>query len=248
MEQIITNEMIDLEAVCVRMKLSDSYIFIHCVYIQPSSSMNTYMAHLSAIDSIEKQRNERDIGVYCGDWNLPEVNWIEDEDSYSYLPIIGDSENAKSTISRHVTTHMLDTGLFQICDFKNTSNNVLDLCYTNMPELAIMERSLIPLIPNSKSDKSHTQSVCLIECQPKALKLNSISTPVFCFKKANYDAINEALENADFSSLNDCDDVDETLDMFYNVINGIIHKHVPQSTIRTSNKPQWSDKLEKREK
>lgn len=177
-EQITSIEMNDLEAVCVRIKQLDCHVYVYCLYIQPSAAMNVYMMHLAAIDSIEKQRAVNDIGLYCGDWNLPCVKWIVDDESYTMLPMIGDSESAKSTIAKHVTSQLLDNGLFQICNFKNANDNVLDLFYTNMPELALMEHADVPLIPNQIADKSHVQSVCTIECEPKPNVSDMISAQI----------------------------------------------------------------------
>lgn len=105
-----------------------------------------------------------------------------------------------------------------------------------------MEHADVPLIPNQIADKSHVQSVCTIECEPKPNVSDMISAPIFCFKKANFDAIREFLENIDFQSLLDCESVDDMLEIFYAVIYEIFIEHVPQSSIRASNRPPWFDK------
>lgn len=126
-----TPEMTGLEAVCVKVSLTDCNVFIYCLYIQPTpSDLNIYNRHVTAIESIEKNRSAKDIVLYCGDFNLPDVKWILNDDETNFLPSIGDSISVKAESARNFTNKMLELGLFQICNFKNISGNVLDLFYT----------------------------------------------------------------------------------------------------------------------
>ncbi|XP_031636844.1 uncharacterized protein LOC116349505 [Contarinia nasturtii] len=235
--------MAGLESICVKISLSDCFIYIYCLYVQPSSmDKDIYEKHMLAIKSIEKIRTDKDIVLYCGDWNLPEVRWIQNDDGVSFLPIIGDSMSNKAIISRRVTTTLLEIGLSQICNFENRSSNVLDLFYTNMPELTIMNHAEILLIPDEISDKAHIQSVCTIECQPKTFIRDVQNEPQFCFKKADFDGIRDYLEQVPFDDVLNHDDINDMVKAFYDIIYEMFDQYVPRSSLRISNRPIWFNK------
>lgn len=150
--------------------------------------------------------------------------------------------NNISIVARKFTSDMINNNLFQICNLQNIINNVLDLVYTNMPELAIVEKADLLLIPESIADKAHVQMVCTIECAPKVFQLNSEAASVYCFKKADYDAINDCINNIDFEQLFADSDINSMVDKFYATLYEIYDEFVPKSTIRVSNKPVWYDK------
>lgn len=210
-EELFVPEIIDLEAVAVKFSLSNCNLFLYCSYIQPTASLEVYSKNLSVIESLENQCNQQDIFIYCGDWNLPGVEWSVNDDGISFIPIIGDSECAKAIIAKHVTAHFLELGLFQLCNFVNKSGNVLDLVYTNSPELAIVEKADILLIPQSMSDPAHTQMVCFVECEPSISKLTT-DTSHYCFRKANYDEIRDQLDSLNFHDILQSNDVNEMVD------------------------------------
>lgn len=101
-----TPEMADLEAICVKITLSDCCVFVYCNYVQPSASMDTYKNHIQAIKSIENQRSSKDIAFYCGDWNMPVINWVESDDETHFIPLLGDSQSQCALIANFVTTEM----------------------------------------------------------------------------------------------------------------------------------------------
>lgn len=241
-EQIITPEMSSLECVCAKITLSDCCLFIFCSYIQPNASFETYCEHLTAIKSIDNLR-PNDIIMVCGDFNLPNVQWlVNDDDDTSFMPIIGDSQSVKSNIARHITTELLDMGLLQISNIINANGNVLDLFYTNMPELAVIEKADFLLIPDNKSDKAHVQTMITIECQPTVCTPCDNDNTRYCFNKANFDSIREDLLSIDFNQVLSVVDVNEMVEVFYNILYEIFDKHVPRASIRISNKPIWFNK------
>lgn len=125
----------------------------------------------------------------------------------------------------------------------NNKGNVLDLCYTNMPELAVVEKADINLIPDNIADKAHTQLSITIECEPTTHH-DSSHASTYCFRKANYDKINNHLEQIFYSPefLLHENNVDEMVDCLYKTLHEVIDTHVPRATIRINNKPIWYDK------
>lgn len=58
-EAVCTPEMDELEAVGIKIKLSNGYLFVICLYIQPSSNLAIYKKYLRRIDSIQCMRNDQ---------------------------------------------------------------------------------------------------------------------------------------------------------------------------------------------
>lgn len=84
--------------------------------------------------------------------------------------------------------------------------------------------------------------VCTIECTPNVFQSNSESSSIYCFKKANYDLINECINNIDFDQMFVNCDINTMVDKFYATLYDIYDEFIPKSIIRTSNKPVWYDK------
>lgn len=74
------------------------------------------------------------------------------------IPLLGNSESQQANIARTFTSSLIDCGLFQMSDLKNKYNNVLDLVYTNMPELFVVSPTDLPLIPDALQDVAHVQT------------------------------------------------------------------------------------------
>lgn len=238
-DQNCNPEMIGLEAVCVKVNLSDCALFVYCLYVQPSAPHEIYEKHLNAIDNIE--RNHNDIILILGDWNLPIINWIPNDESCDFLPVIGESQSEEAIEARRVTEFMLERGLLQVCDLKNKSQNVLDLIFTNMPELTLVQKSDMPLIPEIKQDVAHVPMTCFIECQPKIFQSSNDFPKIHCFKKANYEMINQCLDSINFHEVLALDNFDDSVNKFYDILYSIFDEHVPLVTLKNKNKPAWFD-------
>lgn len=239
-EEYSIPEMNNLEAVCVKINMTNGSLFVYCLYIQPSSSIEVYKQHLNAISKIEKSTN--DILAVFGDWNMPDICWKMNDSGFDFIPIIGESKSERAVIAKYVTEFMNENDLFQICDLKNKCENTLDLIYINMPELAFVEGADMLIIPDNIQDKAHVQMVCTIECEPVSFGSCENSMPIYCFKKANFEAINECLNIIDFHELLSSNNIDEMVDAFYGKLFIIFDEHVPKATIRIDNKPIWFDK------
>lgn len=112
-----------------------------------------------------------------------------------------------------------------------------------MPELSVVEKADITLIPDEIADKAHIQLSLTVECEPTTNN-SSANSSTYCFRKANYDEINDQLEqvfsNPDF--LFQGNNVNEMVTSIYGILHEIIDAYVPRSTIRIDNKPIWYDK------
>lgn len=49
-EQYTNSKMNGLEAVCAKIPLPSSQIYLYCLYIQPTATIETYMGHVKAVE------------------------------------------------------------------------------------------------------------------------------------------------------------------------------------------------------
>lgn len=191
-------------------------LHICLTYIPPDRNlpdrMQCFISNLSDIT----QNNSSDHFLLIGDFNLPCLNW----DSTEPLCIKKGSVELQNSASNLVnTTNFL--GLMQYNNFKNTCGNVLDLVFSNL----VLDISK----PNSSivvEDRFHPA----IEIDLKDIGLQHMQhTKSFklCFRKGNYNAINDIIADFDCSTLYE-GTVDDALSALYSCINEAIDKHVPK--------------------
>lgn len=236
-------EMCELEAVCVRLPLSSSNIYIYCLYIQCSGSIDLYQLHIKAITALRAATDINDDIIILGDFNFGSAaTWESNDMGFDFLPTIHASK-AKTNIARDTTRTLMDDGFFQMTNYMNKFGNVLDLVYTNSPELVVVNKADFCLLPPNKSDDSHVPLVCTVECCTTTVPSTESST-IFCFKKANYEQVREHLFDVGIANMfdNTQDDVNTMVTRFYDVLYDTFEKFVPKANIRTSNKPIWYDK------
>lgn len=115
--------MTDLEAICVRIPTTSGYIYLYCLYIQPTANMEIYRSHVEAIKQLISDKTNSDILVVFGDFNFGNsVSWLENDAGFDFSPIIGDSQSAKSTIARETINNLTNCDLLQIFEWKRFGN------------------------------------------------------------------------------------------------------------------------------
>lgn len=138
-------EMSELEAVCIRIPLSSSNIFIYCLYIQCGGSGELYHSHLKAIKTLRSDISINDDIIILGDFNLGSAaTWEANDNGFDFIP--------KTNIAIETTTVLMDEGFFQMTEIGNKFGNTLDLVYTDSPELVVVNRADFLLLPLEKSD------------------------------------------------------------------------------------------------
>lgn len=219
-EQYTSAEMLQLESVCVKIKLKNSlYLFVYCLYIQPSADSTIYDSHLRAIESIECSPN--DAIVIMGDWNFGDkIRWCENDDGFGLLPILDDSESAKAIIANNCTSFFLQNGFTQLCGLQNKHKNVLDLVLTNIPELTNVQKADILLIPKEIEDKAHVQMVCSIEIDQIQYNSGNDGEQIYCFRRADYNLIREKLGDINIMEIIDDDILENQVEKLYSFLHG----------------------------
>lgn len=80
----------------------------------------------------------------------------------------------------------------------------------------------MPLIPESIQDSAHVLMSCYIEYEPNRFTASSDDQKVYCYKKGNYDKINEFIGSFNFSQFFNVDDLNAAVNEFNSVIYRII--------------------------
>lgn len=93
---------------------------------------------------------------------------------------------------------------------QNHCDNVLDLVYTNMPELFVITTADLPIIPDALQDKARVPMYCMIECEPSSY--TSSPSSEYCFGKTPFNLLQEDLSNTDFDALFADKNLDDMLD------------------------------------
>lgn len=77
---------VSLEQLCVKIKKSNGFLYICCIYLPPDSNATKYITHINYIEHLADSLNERDSLIVCGDYNLPDLVWVKDDDSRILFP------------------------------------------------------------------------------------------------------------------------------------------------------------------
>jgi len=80
-EVITSDEVNDIEFLCIKLSLPGISIYITCSYIPPSSEFPIYANHLSVIQLISSKVSDRDELKVLGDFNIPRATWSTVETS-----------------------------------------------------------------------------------------------------------------------------------------------------------------------
>lgn len=165
-------------AIC-KIEKAGAYFYIVNVYLPPYSikRMRTMISELKgAITNIRKEEKDATI-IVAGDFNLPMITWIYDEDGDTFL-----SPSPLQYPPREDTflNNMAAARLFQINQHTNSRGKYLDLVFTTHPEDMICE----PVIDDLLIDKNSAHH--------RAMEINMriLSAPTDDGSKVRYTNVN----------------------------------------------------------
>lgn len=170
--------------------------------------------------------------LIMGDFNIPDANWIPDEDVLNVL--------IPSEISRGCATdfihEILGLGCHQINTIRNFMNRTLDLIFTN----DFLNIEIDAPNPITKVDSFHPPVLLTFEVQTQSRAMDTIELYPN-FKHADFVGMSNYLADTDFENLFLDKSLDEKIDIFYNVLHRGIHTFVPISK-RIPKKVPWMNK------
>eukprot|EP00102_Acyrthosiphon_pisum_P024314 XP_016661524.1 PREDICTED: RNA-directed DNA polymerase from mobile element jockey-like [Acyrthosiphon pisum] len=224
---LITTPYDTCEHVFVRLTLPSGFsVFLAGVYLPPGANHFVYESHVEALDVVWRSNNY-DLGLVCGDFNLPNVNWPVSDSGLVY--------------SGTITNKVRVVGdLFSLLHFVqknqilNNTGSLLDLIFTNNESTQVFQAA-VTLVP---CDVYHP--ALSISCPfPSVPSMLAAQHTYYDYKNANYDKIIQRLENIDWYNALGVGSVDQTADFLQETLLDCIREHVPMRNFRNSTFPKW---------
>ncbi|KAL5237609.1 hypothetical protein ACI65C_005019 [Semiaphis heraclei] len=185
-----------------------------------------YESHASSVNILIDKFINHTIIIY-GDYNLPEINWNNDDSEllYSYT-----STTRAPCIPELFATH----SFYQMNSSFNAHGSLLDLVFT-CNKLLIVNKSLEPAVP---IDPYH-QALCIYLSNSPSSTPCDRSKSFFNFNKADYLKISSFLGSFDWYSTFHPLDIDSAFNTFYDALHQPILDFVPKCSFRKSTYPPW---------
>lgn len=231
-EQLNLDGFDHLEFICTKLTFKKTKFIIYCLYIPPNATIDTFHDHIEAIKKIKYNINETLIII--GDFNLPSITWIENDEDNDYLPT-----NIRSEAAIFTCESMLQEGLRQINNIHNIAGNTLDLVFTSDTSSTTVLKAPKPI---SKIDVYHQPFEILIECPQQPTEPNNDSITTYCFKNTNFDALNTFLNGINFADILNNLSTDCATDKFLEILFTGFDMFIPKRTFIPSKHPPWYTK------
>ena len=213
------NEMI----VCEAKQSNGKKICIVSAY-KPPDDLNYEFAHnLKHILRTAWDKGMLEI-LLLGDFNFPEINW-----ETGYPRTLGG-------LCYEVAEAFQDYGLDQlnIHPSRDDSDNILDLILSNHPHKVGEIECYHDILSTDHAILDFTYEFHSIT--PK-----QNPRVVYNFRRANFEALNEALHNTDWQFLEETDNLDESLARWENTVKEITDRFIPKIRVRDMNTTPWID-------
>lgn len=233
-ELIVMGDEYGVEQCWIKIRLKNKWMFLGGLYIPPKSPYELYHQHLNLIESTLSKMNHDDIAVLCGDFNLPAIKWIvNDEDETNLLPT-----NISNDEIYEIINEFNCFDLKQINSVINDNKRILDLIFVNDSNMISSELCKFNLIRNEKHHKALEIHVTTnIEDLNPDEQMN-----YYNFAVGNYNVISQKIRSINWYDLLQHIGVDDATNVFYSKINEIITDEIPMIIKKPSKAPIWTSK------
>lgn len=119
----------NFEHVFVKCTTNNVAFIVYSIYIPPNSPIHMYEPFMSAVKIIISTHSDC-VFLFCGDFNLPNVRWSNDNYGLSYTSVSGTRIHCVPEIFAFLN-------FFQLNSVPNSSGNILDLVFSNNPNTCI---------------------------------------------------------------------------------------------------------------
>ncbi|MCP4457314.1 MAG: hypothetical protein GY816_04710, partial [Cytophagales bacterium] len=162
--------------------------------------------------------------ILIGDFNFKDVRWPEGISSsdlqQKFLDfLVGDLGHTQLI---HNATHK--------------SGNILDLVFTNIPELV---KNLKVLDQNESCFSDHFGLIFDISIKIKHKKIPKQTR--YNYGKANWIALNRALRNVNWLSALNCTDPHTSWPRFKTILTDLCNRYIPKVSVKSKFQPPWYD-------
>ncbi|XP_055307195.1 uncharacterized protein LOC129571418 [Sitodiplosis mosellana] len=239
-----TAEHLGAEQVWAKVKCNGRNLILAQVYIRPDSPLEVYKAHMNALREVASKAKQNDILLVSGDFNLRNLIWYtcnandaHDPDiKFEPNPEIAVAVNAVSEKEKIIIDTCHELGLFQICTHHNENKRMLDLLWTNEPNMFTCNMSK----SNIAKNETHHQALEVIIHDTIDSKSDDVIT-YKDFKHADYTSINNFFDNANWNNVFNGMDLNDAIDQFYAIVNTAIDTNVETRTKKHQIHPKWFD-------
>lgn len=160
----------NVEHLFVKITVNKKPFIIGSVYIPPKSPTVVYESFIELVQSIVSSNNDSTL-ILCGDFNLPNISWSNDEFGLSY----------SSPLNHCLPESFAFLNLFQLNHVPNHLGKHLDLIFSNNNALHIT-RSSSPAVP---CDPYHP-ALEIVFSIPNEVPTIDASHHYYNYHKANY--------------------------------------------------------------
>jgi len=168
--------------------------------------------------------------LFCGDFNLPDVSWSNDNYRLSYTSVSGPKIHCVPEI---FALH----NFFQLNSVPNSSGNILDLVFSNNPNMCISKSDTL-VVP---CDSYHS-ALDLIFTFDLKLPLIDNSHNFFDFRKGCYTQICLFLTSNNWLLTITSLDIDSATHAFYDALHYCVLNFVLEVKYKPSRFPNWFSK------
>lgn len=207
-----------IDIVACKCFLGIQKVVICAIYIPPDITVNEFENFMDAIQLF--LINEQ--VIFLGDFNVP--NFMN-------------SINCTKSASLHNLCELLN--LTQYNNVRNLDQNILDLVFSNLSGRFLIERMNLPFVPEDRRYHPAIEIDFTFVFSPKLPKFPPSNNLRYNFRKANYEQLYFDFSEMDWSNLSHFDNVDEVVDMFYEMLYKTLDRSVPKFSNVISNFPIW---------
>ena len=193
---------------------------------QPAGQVAEFLANLEnslALIACKKY----DTVILVGDFNDPCTKW--------------NSRHTKSDLKNNLVDLSLSYNMKQLINEPTRDENILDLVFTTNPTVFRKVAALDPI-----HDLDHLPIYCEINFKVKVKR--KTQRRVWHYENGNYDALKNCLNETPWHVfMGNCDDVDEMVDMFSNILNSACSDYIPNFvvTVDKNDKLGMTNKIKK---
>lgn len=210
-------------------------LFLCCIYIPPHATVNNFIAFFSKIEDFISKHKNNDF-ILIGDFNLSGTEWGKiNADSAHVVPL-----NIPDLRSQCFCDCITMNNFKQFNQITNSNEKILDLVLCNSCSMSV-GRSGFPLVPEDAHHPSLEIHVNL------TVTRGLVSGPYtkILFSDANYDLINVLIDQYDWNTILQSENVNDNVNVFYNILRSIIDSNIPKKQINKSTYPIWFSRYTK---
>lgn len=207
---------------------------ISAAYIPPRTPADVYENHF---DLLQDSLNYSLVDNFyiIGDYNIPDIDWISTAPgTYIHGQPSGLISVGSSCTHSVLANFMSSVNASQYNAIVNAKGKILDIVISNSPTTVYLQNN--PFLP---LDPYHPPFIVDVNAQHIMHAMKRRPPTKYNFYKADFDLINNKLEETDWTDLLQNLPSETAVDTFYNTIDNIIKQHTPLAGSRTSGFPVW---------